>query len=200
MQLIKLNKTEVIPATIKLNFPEIKARLQVELDEIDVTCDTEQQAKDVRAKLNKLIESINDEKKQVKKKLEAPYKDFENQVKELVELVESKSKEFDKIAKEKETIRREAKRQFCKSWWGNDGTYDDVHQDYWLNVATSEKRIKEDMFKAMQGKVEDDLPFTRSVLDVFEPAGCVFNVSVPSTQADNFREYLKIKHYAYSEE
>jgi len=112
--------------------------------------------------------------------------------------VEEKANYFDNVQKRKEQQRREAKRKQCMEWWGNDATYDTVHQEYWLNVTTTEKRIKEDMFKAMQGKVEE-IPFTTSVLDEFEPAESVFIVTVPFTQANNFREYLRIKNYEYSE-
>ena len=100
-----------LPQSIQFNFEQLKADLTVQLEKYDnlvVTEDAIKDAKDDRAKLNKLKDAINDKKIEVKRTYLEPYDLFERQVKEILGLldkpilaIDGQIKSFENSAKAK---------------------------------------------------------------------------------------------------
>ena len=79
--------------------------------------DQKQEAKKVRASLNKLAREINDKKKEVKRKYLAPYEKFEEQVKAVISKINDASEFVDKQVKEIECVESKGKLLKIKGIW-----------------------------------------------------------------------------------
>lgn len=75
-----------VPAKLSVNFEEIEARLEKELEKyrIVVTADTVTDARKVMAEMNKIAKEIDTRRKEEVAKVSAPIKQFDEQMKQLV--------------------------------------------------------------------------------------------------------------------
>ena len=109
---IKTDLEKSLPATIESNFEEVKAEIQVKLvyyNNLVVTEPEIKGAKADKAKLNKLIESIEEYRKRVKSQCLKPYEDFEKKCKELVSLIGEPVKAIDTQIKAFDEIKQNEK-------------------------------------------------------------------------------------------
>jgi len=91
MEFVVKTDLNQLPQTIDFNFEEMKAELSKKLvyyNTLVVTEDSIKDAKNDKAKLNKLFKAVEDKRKDVKKACLAPYEQFEKQCKELLELIQ----------------------------------------------------------------------------------------------------------------
>lgn len=92
-------KTDLQLGSVIDNFDEIKAMVALEMEQFKgITFGPEQikQAKDTRARLNKMRTTADDRRKAIKKQWNEPYVEFENRVKEVLELIDAPIAEIDK--------------------------------------------------------------------------------------------------------
>lgn len=91
MEFIMKTDLNQLPKTIDFNFEEMKSDLSEKLtyyNNLVVAEDSIKDAKDDKAKLNKLYKFIEDKRKDVKKACLAPYEAFEKQCKEITSMIQ----------------------------------------------------------------------------------------------------------------
>lgn len=157
---------EALPATIDFNFEALKLGLAQSLAHYDglvVTEDDIKEAKEDRARLNKLREALENKRKEVKRECMAPYNDFEAKVKELVSLVDKPITAIDTQLKGYEDRRREEKKAAVLEIYEETVgelrgllPFEKVWRDEWYNVSVSMKKIREAIV-ALEAKVASDL-------------------------------------------
>jgi len=112
MEFVVKTDLKQLPAKIEFNFEEMKAELSKKLvyyNTLVVTEDSIKDAKNDKAKLNKLFKAVEDKRKDVKKACLAPYEQFEKQCKELLELIQQPITSIDKQIKVFEDIEQQQK-------------------------------------------------------------------------------------------
>lgn len=147
--IISTDLTKINPHEIKFNKDELKAELSANLEKykgLVVTEDTIPDAKEVRAKVNKVATAINNEKKRVKKIMSEPVTRFENDVKELLAMCESVSSAIDVQIKAFEEATKAAKKSALKSVFdaavsavAEYANFDEVFDPRWLNATFAQK-------------------------------------------------------------
>lgn len=147
--IISTDLTKINPHEIKFNKDELKAELSANLEKykgLVVTEDTIPDAKEVRAKVNKVASAINDEKKRVKKIMSEPVTRFENDVKELLAMCESVSSAIDVQIKAFEEEAKAAKKTALKKAFdaavseiAEYASFDEVFDPRWLNATFAQK-------------------------------------------------------------
>lgn len=91
MEFVVKTDLNQLPQTIDFNFEEMKAELSEKLtyyNALVVTSDSIKDAKNDKAKLNKLFKAVEDKRKDVKKACLAPYEQFEKQCKEITAMIQ----------------------------------------------------------------------------------------------------------------
>ena len=109
-----------LPAKIEFNFEEIKAELASLIQQYNtlvVTAESIRDAKDDKARLNKLYNAIDDKRKEIKKLCLAMYEPFEKQCKELLELIQQPITSIDKQIKVFEDIEQQQKWEQIEAYY-----------------------------------------------------------------------------------
>lgn len=168
-----------LPKSIDFNFDSLKSALAESLkfyNGLVVTEDSIKNAKDDRAKLNKLREALETKRKEVKKECMAPYTDFEARVKELVGMIDEPISAIDGQLKSYEEKRRAEKRaeieDIYKEAVGDLAQilpFERIWEDSWYNVSTTIKKVRE-AITAKVGKTRDDLATLSTVESEFAEA------------------------------
>ncbi len=179
MEFVMGNSLEALPQTIDFNYEQLKAGLALSLAHYDglvVTDDDIKGAKEDRAKLNKLREALETQRKEVKKEIMAPYTSFEAKVKELVAMVDKPIAAIDTQLKVYEDRRREEKKAAVLEIY--DETVGDlrdilpfekVWREEWGNVSVTLKKVKESII-SLEEKVSSDLNVLSTVEGEFSDA------------------------------
>src|SRR5574343_344323 len=97
MELVLTTDLTALPP-VTFNFDELKGVLNAKLEKyrnLVITDDDMKAAKADRAELNKLIASIDAERKKIKKQYLEPYDKFEAQLKEILSMIEQPCAEID---------------------------------------------------------------------------------------------------------
>lgn len=164
-----------LPAEIGFNFDELKTELAERLDHYNnlvVTEDGIKEAKDDRAKLNKLRTAIDTRRKEIKKEYVKPYNEFEAKIKELTALIDEPIKAIDTQLDGYEEKRKAEKMKEIEEIY-EAAVHDAFHSiiplerildSRWLNKTYREEQIKDDIH-AWTRRVGADL----RVLDTVEP-------------------------------
>ena len=93
---------DIVPAAVGFNFDQLKQELEVSLvkyQNMVVTEDGTKEAKEDRAKLNALKNTIDGKRKEIKKEWNVPYIEFENKVKVLIGMIDEPIQTIDKQVK-----------------------------------------------------------------------------------------------------
>lgn len=163
---VSISRGEIIS-----NFEEIKKRVKAIADSYKVTVytgtreDRQKQLKADRAKLRKLSEKLDEQRKKVKKEFSAPLNAFENQVKDLISLIEEPTTLIDTREKEIAAEIREEKDQQIRAYYdeiiADEPEFSDpefaewffaqIYVNSWANVSTSAKTYK----TAISGRVDE---------------------------------------------
>lgn len=112
MEFVVKTDLNQLPQAIDFNFEEMKAELSEKLtyyNALVVTSDSIKDAKNDKAKLNKLFNAVEDKRKDVKKACLAPYEQFEKQCKELLELIQQPITSIDKQIKAFDDLEQQQK-------------------------------------------------------------------------------------------
>jgi hypothetical protein len=162
---------------IQINFEELRQELTARLENYKDLVFTDlniSEAKDARAKLNKLKDAIENKRKEVKKACLAPYEAFEKQIKELVSLVDAPILEIDKQVKDYEQRKKADKRAEIEAFYNdNIGDLADllplerIWNDKWLNVTVKMPEIREAINASIQ-RTRSDLQTIADLKSEFE--------------------------------
>lgn len=147
---------QALPKVIDFNHEALKAELEERLHHYNgliVTEDAIKDAKDDRAKLNKLREALENKRKEVKKQCLAPYTEFEVKVKELVALVDQPIVAIDTQLKAYDEERRKKKRaQIAIAYAGiipdeikDIVPLETIFSPKWENETVSMKKVEEEL-------------------------------------------------------
>lgn len=179
MEFVMSTDLKTFPKTIDFNFDQLKEQLKASLEMYTgmvVTEDEIKEAKEDRARLNKLREALEIKRKEVKRECMAPYNDFEAKVKELVQLVDQPIGAIDGQLRAFEERRREEKRAAVLALYEEAVgelrellPFDRLWQDGWYNKGATTKKIKEAIDAALK-KVSSDLEVLSTVESEFSEA------------------------------
>ncbi len=148
------------------NYDELKENLTTALADYQnriYTEDTIAEAKEDRAKLNKLKKAINDERIAREKEYMQPFAEFKAQAKELCDMIDTASSGIGEQLEGFEQKRVDEKKARIKSIFDeiisvypiNFLTLDKIFDDSWLNKTTSEKTIAADIALKCEKIVND---------------------------------------------
>ena len=148
------------------NYEELKSDLTIALADYEsriYTEDTIAEAKEDRAKLNKLKKAINDERIAREKEYMQPFNEFKAQAKELCEMIDSASSGIGEQLEAFEQKRLNEKTSHIQTLFDDLAsnydlpfiTLDKVMNDKWLNKATSDKAIIEEITERFEKAIKD---------------------------------------------
>lgn len=150
---------ELLPKQIGFNVEELKPWIEESIAKYQgmvVTADTIKEAKDDRAKLNKLRSSIEDERKRIKREWNKPYTAFEKKVKSLVGLIDKPIENIDGQLKTYEEHRKAEKQDAIQTSFDENAkdlkdliTLDRIANPKWLNASYGMNAIEEEMVAAL---------------------------------------------------
>lgn len=148
----KVQTAGKMPA-IEWNYSELKNELNEQLKKyrhLVYTEDNIKTAKEDRARLNKLVRAINDQKLVVKENYCREYFKFEDQVKELQQMVKDQNEYIDKAIKTFEEKERDEKRKQIEAVYleeiaefESDIPLEKLFADRWLNKTVTLKEIRD---------------------------------------------------------
>jgi hypothetical protein len=170
-------KDGVYAMPINFNFDELKHELTARLSEYQGLVFTDNnigEAKDIRAKLNKLRTVIDEKRKEVKRQCMEPYEAFEKQVKEVLALIDAPIMAIDGQVKSYEQTKKDEKRAAIFEYY-NDHVreladllpLERIFNDKWLNATFKMKDIT-DSIDASITRVESDLQTIAELGSEFE--------------------------------
>ena len=148
------------------NYEQLRADLETALADFKsrvYTEDTISEAKEDRAKLNKLKKAINDERIAREKEYMQPFNEFKAQAKELCDMIDTASSGIGEQLEAFEQKRLEEKTSHIQSLFNDVAsnydipfiTLEKVMNDKWLNKATSDKAIIEEITERFEKAIKD---------------------------------------------
>ena len=162
---------------IDFNYLELKENLKEKLEiykKAVYTEETIKEAKEDRAKLNKLSKAINDKKIEIKKEVLKPFEDFESKTKELVSMIEETTKGIDTQIKTFEQKQKDEKLQNTVTYFEKNAeelkdmlNFDKIYNPKWLNVTYKMSDIEADI-KHVIIKSRQDLNVIKNLNTEFE--------------------------------
>ena len=175
---------------IRWNNKELKAEISEKMQEyksLVFTAETIQDAKKDRAKLNKLRNAFEDERKKVKNRCMKPYEKFERQVEELTALIDEPIQLIDSQIKEVEENRKAQKRKEIEELFSGIGfqtfvTLEKIWDGKWLNVSVPMSRIEEQM-KTRMYQIGNDVMTIKNLPEFSFEALEVYKKSLDLTMA-----------------
>ena len=148
------------------NFTELKGNLETALADYNsrvYTEDTIAEAKEDRAKLNKLKKAINDERIAREKEYMQPFNEFKAQAKELCDMIDTASSGIGEQLEAFEQKRLAEKTSHIQSLFNDVSsnydlpfiTLEKIMNDKWLNKSTSDKAIVEEITERFEKAIKD---------------------------------------------
>lgn len=148
------------------NYDSLKSDLTTALKDYEnrvYTEDTIAEAKEDRAKLNKLKKAINDERIAREKEYMQPFNEFKAQAKELCDMIETASSGIGEQLEAFEQKRVEEKTAHIQTLFNDVAsnfdlpfiTLEKVINDKWLNKSTSDKAIIEEITERFEKAIKD---------------------------------------------
>lgn len=148
------------------NYDSLKSDLTTALKDYEsrvYTEDTIAEAKEDRAKLNKLKKAINDERIAREKEYMQPFNEFKAQAKELCDMIETASSGIGEQLEAFEQKRVEEKTSHIQTLFNDVAnnydlpfiTLEKVMSDKWLNKSTSDKAIIEEITERFEKAIKD---------------------------------------------
>lgn len=148
------------------NFTELKGNLETALANYEsrvYTEDTIAEAKEDRAKLNKLKKAINDERIAREKEYMQPFNEFKAQAKELCDMIDTASSGIGEQLEAFEQKRLDEKTSHIQTLFNDVAsnydlpfiTLEKVMSDKWLNKSTSDKAIAEEITERFEKAIKD---------------------------------------------
>jgi len=183
---------------IKWNNEELKKEIATKMQDYNSLAFTEntiKEAKEDRAKLNKLKNAFEAERKRIKKLCLAPYEAFEKQIKEVTGLIDEPIALIDKQIKEVEENKRiKRKGELLDFYNSNIGTlkgilsFEKVLKPKYLNASENVKSITKEIADLIQ-RVNTDL-------DTIEGLGTKFEMQMKDVYIKNLDLSLALQEKA----
>lgn len=165
----ELKVTQTLGA-ISFNFEELKAEVQSLANDyasLVYTDDVISEAKEDRAKLNKLKTALNDERKRREKEFNEPFQQFKSEINTLIGIIDEPISTIDQQIKEYEALKKDEKKQTIENYF--DGLvkpdFLKLHQiwnEKWLNASTTMKSVQADI-DALVSKVATEMETIKSL-------------------------------------
>lgn len=141
---------------IIFNYDELKAEITEKAKVYETLVYTEENVKDAkedRAKLNKLKTALNDERKKREKEYMAPFADFKAKIDEIIGIIDKPVKIIDAQVKDFENAEKDKKKAEIENIWETENhpewmRLDQIWNDRWLNKTYQLEAIKTDMHNA----------------------------------------------------
>ena len=154
------------PQPVIFNYEELRADLTTALKDYEnrvYTEDTIAEAKEDRAKLNKLKKAINDERIAREKEYMQPFNEFKAQAKELCDMIDTASSGIGEQLESFEQKRIDEKTSHIQSLFDDVAsnydlpfiTLDKIMSEKWLNKSTSDKAIVEEITERFEKAIKD---------------------------------------------
>lgn len=154
------------PQPVIFNYEELRADLTTALKDYEsrvYTEDTIAEAKEDRAKLNKLKKAINDERIAREKEYMQPFNEFKAQAKELCDMIDTASSGIGEQLEAFEQKRIDEKTSHIQSLFDDVAsnydlpfiTLDKIMSEKWLNKSTSDKAIVEEITERFEKAIKD---------------------------------------------
>ena len=151
---------------VSWNFAELKSNLETALTDYQNRVYTEDmlvEAKEDRAKLNKLKKAINDERISREKEYMKPFQTFKDQAKELCDLIDKASsgigEKLDAFEQKRQAEKMKAIRttfdEVASLYPINFITLEMILNDKWLNKSTSDKAIAKEITEIFEKAIKD---------------------------------------------
>lgn len=148
------------------NYEQLRADLTTALKDYEsrvYTEDTIAEAKEDRAKLNKLKKAINDERIAREKEYMQPFNEFKAQAKELCDMIDTASSGIGEQLEAFEQKRLDEKTSHIRTLFNDVAsnydipfiTLEKVMNDKWLNKSTSDKAIVEEITERFEKAIKD---------------------------------------------
>lgn len=147
--------SEIVPQTVGFNFDQLKQELEVSLvkyQNMVVTEDGTKEAKEDRAKLNALKNTIDGKRKEIKKDWNVPYIEFEDKVKVLIGMIDEPIQTIDKQVKAYEQAIKDEKAAEIRDYFNSEigdllllVPYEKIHVPKWLNLGEKLPAIKKEI-------------------------------------------------------
>lgn len=147
---LRVNEVQ-LPEAISFNYEELKKELTEKVSMYESLVYTDEQIKDAkedRAKLNKLKKTLNDERIRMEKEYMKPFDDFKSKLNEIISIIDKPVGVIDKQVKAYEEQKKQEKLESIKELWASmehpeELTFNKVFQDKFLNASTSMKVVKQ---------------------------------------------------------
>lgn len=148
------------------NYEQLRADLTTALKDYEsriYTEDTIAEAKEDRAKLNKLKKAINDERIAREKEYMQPFNEFKSQAKELCEMIDTASSGIGEQLEAFEQKRLDEKTSHIQTLFNDVAsnydlpfiTLEKIMSEKWLNKSTSDKAIVEEITERFEKAIKD---------------------------------------------
>lgn len=145
-----------VPESIDFNYDELKTAIQEKVafyKDLVYTDEQMREAKADRARLRKVIDAIDVQRKQVKADLLQPYTALEQKLDEIKGIIQEPINMIDNQVKAFEELQKQTKTESIKQGWTNKGNVFDINLIWnpkWLNSTYSMKKITEEMDAAIE--------------------------------------------------
>ena len=184
MEFIVKTDLNSLPKTIDFNFEEMKSELKEKLayyNALVVTADSIKDAKDDKAKLNKLFKAVEDKRKDVKKACLAPYEQFEKQCKEITAMIQEPILAIDAQVKVFDEIEQNQKWEQIEAYYKADVKelkdlvpLEKIVSSKWKNKTESLESVNNaigDTLERIRGELETistlHSPYEQQIKDVY---------------------------------
>ena len=151
---------ELTPALIAFNNEDLMAYASRVVEKYSGRTYSDEEMKDAkedRATIRKIVDSLNGERIRIKKIYNAPMDKFTAQINEVVDLLNAGLKGIDEQVKAKEKADKEKKEAILREYFmeivgdlAGCITYEQIADSRWLNATTTESKAK----KEMEAKLE----------------------------------------------
>ena len=153
----ELKVLEFTPGNVLFNYEELKAEIEEKAkvyETIKYTDATIKEAKEDKAKLNKLKTALNDERIRREKLYMEPFQVFKKQVDEIIGIIDKPVKIIDAQVKEFENAEKERKHTECVNIWhqkkefGNVPEwlrYEQIENEKWANKTFKLAQVEEEI-------------------------------------------------------
>lgn len=154
-----------LPSEIKFNFEQLRDEIALATDKYTSLVYTEgevKNAKEDRARLNRLKTALQDERIRQKKEYLKPYNEFKEKVDELIAIIDKPIQVIDEQLKEYEENRRNEKATEIGAYWSQEVVHPEwvtlpqIMDDKWLNASVSMNQVKKDI-DAKVGHINYDI-------------------------------------------
>lgn len=134
------------------------------------------EAKSIRANLNKVVKTIDDERKRIEKEISAPIDLFKDDIKEIINLIKEVNEGIDEQVKAFEEKKKLEKFEEIKQYWDDNNktkeiALERVFDNTWLNQSKGIEKVKlevQEIISKIETEIETLKQFTENKIEQAE--------------------------------